>query len=151
MSLIPSVLIWKIGPMWNEVIPICERSYHVHTEQAWARILKTCYKMHLWDPATRWCDRTSGRKFVPGPSSRRPGLPVSGPVLCRFIGPHSKEPANAVVKERSLNHSRRSLFRAMMVAQWGHWYLGTFSPCFCRICIFMVPLWVKRVWQMWHS
>lgn len=42
-------------------------------------------------------------------------------------------------------HSRRSLFLAMTVAQWGHSYLGTFSPCFWAIWIFMVPLWVNRV------
>lgn len=42
----------------------------------------------------------------------------------------------------------RSLLRAMTVSQCGQWNLATFSVCFCRMCIFMVPLCVKRAWQM---
>lgn len=42
----------------------------------------------------------------------------------------------------------KSLFRAITVSQWGQWNLATFSVCFCRMCIFMVPLWVKRAWQI---
>lgn len=42
----------------------------------------------------------------------------------------------------------KSLLRAMTVSQCGQWNLATFSVCFCRMCIFMVPLWVNRAWQM---
>lgn len=42
----------------------------------------------------------------------------------------------------------RSLLRAMTVSQCGQWNLATFSVCFCRMCIFIVPLWVNRAWQI---